>query len=94
MRMLSSIASVCPAEPHWADSRWLSVPPTLEYSSIASAVAIPDARAGTGLMLASAEATTASKREGRSSSLTLPNYASLDDASVCSPMNSLSDYCV
>ena len=50
------------------------------------AAVITDARAGTGLVPVSAEATTTSEREGRSSSLILPNSASLDDASVCSPM--------
>ena len=61
--------------------------PTLAYSSSASAAAIADARAGNGMVPVSTEATTPSARgEGRSSSLIPPNYASLDDALVCSPM--------
>ena len=86
-RWPSSIASVCPAELHWADSRSLSVRPPLAYPTSASAMAITDARVVTDLVPVSTEATTNLERgEGRSSSLILSNSASLDDASVCSPM--------
>ena len=36
--------------------------------------------------------TTSERREERSSYLILPNFASVDDAAVCSRLNSLSDY--
>ena len=48
--------------------------------------AITDARAGTGLVPVSVEATATSEKGEERSSSPIHKSASLDDASVCSPM--------